>query len=523
MQLRTILNRVYKLPGFVYGKIRLVEREDGSAEVEVEIVPRSNGRARCSGCGEPAPCYDRRERRRYQFVPVLGLPTYFLYEMRRVDCRRCGKVQVERVPWAEGKQRSTKALRWFLASWAKRLSWQETAQVFGVSWERVWRAVGMAVEWGRERVQLDGVSTIGVDEIAWQKGHKYLTLVYQLEAGSRRLLWVGRERKIETLEGFFDWFGEQRSGRLEVVCSDMWKAYLRVVAERGERGGARAGPFPHRAETGQGDRRGAGGGSEAVAGARGAAGAEERALVAAATQGEPERGAGVEACGAGEAELADGAGVPAEGGFPAVLGQSLADGGTEVPGALVPEGHALATGADEEGCEDAEAASAAGAELVPDREELFLGCGGGDEPQSQTGYEKSVRVPILQVLRTRFIPFTWEVARAQSRPPILLKSRLFYGYTGGLAGKSTQGTGTPHGLAHHSQLMVRPQEGREAAGRYRRDKMCSRRAASVTPTGFHAGLDCVEINHHRSLGGESSTAVDTELRKPRLRWQRKGC
>ncbi len=234
MQLRTILNRVYKLPGFVYGKIRLVEREGGQAEVEVEVLPRANGRARCSGCGEPAACYDRRERRRYQFVPVLGLPTYFIYEMRRVDCRRCGKVKVERVPWAEGKQRSTKALRWFLASWAKRLSWQETAQVFGVSWERVWRAVGMAVEWGRERVQLEGVATIGVDEIAWQKGHKYLTLVYQLDAGRRRLLWVGRERKIETLAGFFDWFGEERSGRLRVVCSDMWKAYLRVVAERAQ-------------------------------------------------------------------------------------------------------------------------------------------------------------------------------------------------------------------------------------------------------------------------------------------------
>ncbi len=153
MQLRTILNRVYKLPGFVYGKIRLVEREGGQAEVEVEVLPRANGRARCSGCGEPAPGYDRR---RYQFVPVLGLPTYLIYEMRRVDCRSCGRVKVERVPWAEGKQRSTKALRWFLASWAKRLSWQETAQVFGVSWERVWRAVGMAVEWGRERVQLEG-------------------------------------------------------------------------------------------------------------------------------------------------------------------------------------------------------------------------------------------------------------------------------------------------------------------------------------------------------------------------------
>ena len=90
----------------------------------------------------------------------------------------------------------------------------------------------MAVAWGRERMPLEGIETIGVDEIAWQSGHNYLTLVYQLDQGCRRLLWVGRERRIATLEEFFDWFGKSRSARLRVVCSDMWKAYLRVVAER---------------------------------------------------------------------------------------------------------------------------------------------------------------------------------------------------------------------------------------------------------------------------------------------------
>ena len=64
-----------------------------------------------------------------------------------------------------------------------------------------------------------------------QRGHRYLTLVYQLDAGCRRLLWVGQERKITTLESFFTWFGKERSARLQVVCSDMWKAYLRVVKE----------------------------------------------------------------------------------------------------------------------------------------------------------------------------------------------------------------------------------------------------------------------------------------------------
>ena len=234
MELKTILNRVYQLPGFVYGKIRLVRAgEEGERDrLEVEVRPRANGRALCSGCGQPAPGYDRLQPRRFQFVPVLGLQTFFVYAMRRVHCPRCGQVKVERVPWAQGKQQATKALGWFLASWARRLSWKETATVFGVSWDRVCRTVGMAVAWGRERASLEGVTTIGVDEIAWQRGHRYLTLVYQLDAGCRRLLWVGQERKITTLESFFTWFGEERSVRLQVVCSDMWKAYLRVVKEQ---------------------------------------------------------------------------------------------------------------------------------------------------------------------------------------------------------------------------------------------------------------------------------------------------
>ncbi len=234
MQLKTLLNRVYKLPGFVYGKIRLVPagKRGGRDRLEVEVRPRAGTKARCSGCGKPGPGYDRLRPRRFQFVPLLGLACYFVYAMRRVNCAHCGKVKVERVPWAEGKRQSTRALDWFLASWAKHLSWQETANAFAVSWDRVYRAVGMAVAWGRERVSLEGITSIGVDEIAWQSGHKYLTLVYQLDAGRRRLLWVGKQRKITTLESFFTWFGEQRAAQLQVVCSDMWRAYLRVIREQ---------------------------------------------------------------------------------------------------------------------------------------------------------------------------------------------------------------------------------------------------------------------------------------------------
>lgn len=88
------------------------------------------------------------------------------------------------------------------------------------------------VAWGLEHRTLGPIQAIGVDEIAYGKGHKYLTLVYQIDAQCTRLLWVGKERTVKTFEEFFDMIGEDLSGKIEFVCSDMWKPYLRVIRER---------------------------------------------------------------------------------------------------------------------------------------------------------------------------------------------------------------------------------------------------------------------------------------------------
>ena len=120
----------------------------------------------------------------------------------------------------------------YLACWARRLSWKETAEVFETSWDTVFRAVKSVVDYGLARRSLDGVTEIGVDEIAVFKGHKYLTLVYQLNAGARRLLWCGSERRVKTLLRFFRKFGNKRSAQLDFVCSDMWSPFLKVIAKK---------------------------------------------------------------------------------------------------------------------------------------------------------------------------------------------------------------------------------------------------------------------------------------------------
>ena len=230
MQLKTILNRVQKFKSFVYGQIRW-EEIGGQPVLVVEVFHRSNGRAICSGCKQPRPGYDTLEPRTFEFVPLWGIAVFFHYIMRRVACPTCG-VKVESVPWADGKHTMTLAYMQFLARWARRLSWQEVARAFGTSWEKVYRSVEWLVSWGLAHRDLSGVTAIGVDEILWQRGHKYLTVVYQIDNHCRRLLWVGKDRTVRSLLRFFREFGKERAARLQFICSDMWKPYLQVIAKK---------------------------------------------------------------------------------------------------------------------------------------------------------------------------------------------------------------------------------------------------------------------------------------------------
>ena len=230
MQLKTLLNRVQKFKSFVYGAVRWVEGAP-SPTLEVDVQPRANGQAICPACERPAPGYDRLPPRRFEFVPLWGMKVFLVYAPRRVDCPRCG-VKVEGMPWGIGKHPLTQAYAWFLATWAKRLSWQEVAEVFHMSWDAVFGAVEMAVAWGRAHRDLSGIHSLGIDELAWGRGHRYLTVVYQIDAHCKRLLWVGEKRTVKTLLRFFCWLGQERSAALRFVCSDMWKPYLKVIAKK---------------------------------------------------------------------------------------------------------------------------------------------------------------------------------------------------------------------------------------------------------------------------------------------------
>ena len=228
LQLITILNRCHRFPGFVYQHARF---SSDYKSIEIGVRPRLRSKAICSRCHQPAPGYDQLAERRFEFIPFWGFLVFLLYSMRRVACTHCQAVVVEEVPWGDGKRTLTRAYMLFLARWARQLSWKETAAAFRTSWEKVFDAVEYVVTFGLEQRALGQIDAIGVDEIQYAKGHKYLTLVYQIDLGITRLLWVGRERTIASFQGFFSVIGQEVASKIAFICSDMWEPYLKVIRE----------------------------------------------------------------------------------------------------------------------------------------------------------------------------------------------------------------------------------------------------------------------------------------------------
>jgi transposase len=231
LNVKTILNQIQPHAGFVFHDIRLWSRRGQPERMEIIVRAHAGMSRRCSQCQRPAPGYDQLEERAWQHVPLWGIAVWFRYAPRRVECPEHGVV-VEHLPWNEGKRTLTTAMMGFLARWGRRLSWRETAQIFQVSWEAVYRSVGWFVAWGLAHRELKRVESIGVDEIHWGRGlraQNFLTLLYQIDGHCRRLLFVGKGRSQRTLRQGLKALGPAVVQGLRFVCSDMWKPYLEVI------------------------------------------------------------------------------------------------------------------------------------------------------------------------------------------------------------------------------------------------------------------------------------------------------
>lgn len=204
----------------------VMENGEGLA-ISLDVHKRR--RLPCSTCGKLGRVRDRLAVRTWRHVPLWGIPVTLSYAPARVSCTHCGKTRVEAIPWSQGKCRLSTGLIWLLSSWCKLLAWDVVAKLFGVHWNTVATAVRQAVAYGLEHRELADVLYIGIDELSRQKGHVYVTNVYDLK--EKRLIWSGEGRSQETLRAFFEEHGQALKQRVKAVCCDMWQPYTDMVKE----------------------------------------------------------------------------------------------------------------------------------------------------------------------------------------------------------------------------------------------------------------------------------------------------
>ncbi len=209
--------------------------EDVTAGIEGEVIvsvrPNWRERDRCGVCRRRCGRYDGGDGRRRWRALDLGSTFCFLEsDAPRVSCRRHGVV-VAAVPWARHNSRFTRVFEDQVAWLACNCSKTAVAELMRCSW----RTVGSILErvCGEARRHVDllaGLKRIGIDEISYRKGQRYLTVVVDHHTG--RLVWAAAGRDSKTVHEFFDALGQERCKQIELVSCDMAAWIAGPVSER---------------------------------------------------------------------------------------------------------------------------------------------------------------------------------------------------------------------------------------------------------------------------------------------------
>lgn len=193
-------------------------------------VKPANRIPRCSECGRRVRGgYDKRSRT-WRHLDLAGMKTMLRYEIRRVDCPRCG-VRVEQVPWAAAASSFTLPFEEHAAYLAQQCSKTTVTKLMRIAWRTVGTIIRRVVDRHEEESadRLDGLRVIGIDELSYRRHHKYVTVVIDHDRGE--IVWASEGKNAATLRRFFEELGPERCAELEAVTIDLSKAYIKAVTD----------------------------------------------------------------------------------------------------------------------------------------------------------------------------------------------------------------------------------------------------------------------------------------------------
>jgi transposase len=209
-------------------RVERVELQLKQGEVHVYLAHEDKQEWPCPECGASCAVYDHQAERQWRHLDTCQYRTIVHAQPPRSQCREHG-VRVVKLSWAESNSRFTALMEGLAIAWLKHASQKAVAEQLHLSWDEVHGIMERAVERGLARRQAEEIPRLGVDEKAFRKGHKYLTLVNDLRRN--RVLYVAEGREQSSLDGFWGTITEAQRDSIEAAAMDMWDPYVDSVRE----------------------------------------------------------------------------------------------------------------------------------------------------------------------------------------------------------------------------------------------------------------------------------------------------
>lgn len=223
VRVTTAFNRILALPGASVSSV-----EFGPGAVVVGIRRRSH-KLRCP-CGQISRVgYDVRQRS-WRHLDLASTKLVLRGEVRRLWCSSCCRIVTEEVPWARPGARHSRDFEDVVTWLCQRADKTTASRLLRCSWRAVDAIVNRVVADHIDDSRLDDLYRIGVDEIAYKRGHNYLTIVADHDTGN--VVWVDETKSGAALERFFDAMGPERTARIEAVSMDFGTSYRDAVRRR---------------------------------------------------------------------------------------------------------------------------------------------------------------------------------------------------------------------------------------------------------------------------------------------------
>lgn len=207
--------------------ISQVEINSKQNRVDIWIEHESGIRFACPDCGKHYSVYDHAPEREFRHLNTCAHQTYLHVRVPRIRCSDHG-VRVIISDFGENNSGMSYAFESHVIDVAKESTVEAAGRLCGVSWDKGWEVIERAVKRGRKRKPYRLPRRIGIDEKAIARGHRYESLVYDLDAGT--VEFVSDDRTQKSLESYYGMFTTEERAKVEAVAMDMWDPYIAATS-----------------------------------------------------------------------------------------------------------------------------------------------------------------------------------------------------------------------------------------------------------------------------------------------------